>query len=448
MIEKYLDPWYDMYRNRSLTLVNPSAGFCNGLMPLGLACLSAFLKQHGIGNITFLDANFQDIWGLYKETDVVGITAVTQNFRIATAYATWVRQRQPGAVIILGGVHVTTAKELPEVFDIGVVGEGEITLLELMLLPEFTPEYLQNVLGICYRENGELKFTDPRPLVKNLDDFPLPDRELMNVEFYASPRMLIPYNHGRTLSLLTSRGCPFSCVFCSTKVHWNRFRAHSAERVVEEMELVINKYNVEILHLFDDLFTANKKRLFKVRDLMVEKGLNKKVRMMCLVRSDTTDDEVMQALKDMNVVVMGAGFESASPRMLKYLKKNTSTVEQHRNLVDLAIKYQIPVMASFLIGNPTETIEDLRETLEFQRSYRYTKMFQPLNYVTAVFPGTEYWDYALEHNIPVSSYELLVMDITNDINAFRNAPLITDIPVDQFFSIAQEFQYETVLKVT
>jgi radical SAM superfamily enzyme YgiQ (UPF0313 family) len=214
------------------------------------------------------------------------------------------------------------------------------------------------------------------------------------------------------------------------------------------MELVINKYGVEILHLFDDLFTANKKRLFKIRDLMVEKGLNKRVRMMCLVRSDTTDDDVMQALKEMNVVVTGAGMESASPRMLKYIKKDTTTVEDHRRLIELSEKYEIPVMGSFLIGNPTETMEDLQVTLDFIREYRYTKMFQPLVYVTAVFPGTEYFEIGKQKGIPVERYDLLVMDIVPDLGAFKRAPLLTEIPIEEFYKIAQEFQTETAIKLS
>jgi len=288
---------------------------------------------------------------------------------------------------------------------------------------------------------NDLRAGQPRRLYKtseyaDVSQTPVPDYHLLVRKKYAF------------MNIQISRGCPFSCSFCSTKVHWNRFRAHSAERVVEEMELVVNKYNVEILHLFDDLFTANKKRLFKIRDLMVEKGLNKRVRMMCLVRSDTTDDEIMQALKEMNIVVIGAGFESMSKKMLKYIKKDTTTVEQHKRLADLAIKYQIPLMASFLIGNPGETMEDLQETLEFIRSYRHTRMFQPLSYVAAVFPGTEYYDIAKQRNLPVDDYERILMDIVPDINAFKNAPLLTDLPLEDFYKIAQEFQYETVLKIT
>ena len=246
-------------KNRRLTLVNPPGGFCDGLMPLGLASLSAYLKQHGYSHIRLLDGNCQDIYGLPAETEILGITAVTQTIRAAIDYAVFAKSQQPNVIIILGGVHVTTARELPEPFDIGVIGEGELTLLELMKLPNLSPNCLTNVKGICYRQNGELIFTEPRPLVDNLDEFPIPDRDLMNTEYYGSPRTLIPYNHGRTMSILSSRGCPFSCVFCSTKIQWKKFRAHSAERVVEEMELIVNKYNIEIIHLFDDLFTANKK---------------------------------------------------------------------------------------------------------------------------------------------------------------------------------------------
>jgi anaerobic magnesium-protoporphyrin IX monomethyl ester cyclase len=158
-------------KNRKITFVNPSAGFCPGLMPLGLGSLSAYLKKHGFNNIRFLDANNENIETKYTDSDIVGITAVTQNMAMATRYAKWLKKKQPNVVIILGGVHVTTAKELPEPFDIGVIGEGEVTLLELVSLPEFTPEALANVKGVCYRQDGQLVFTPPRPWLKTWMNF-------------------------------------------------------------------------------------------------------------------------------------------------------------------------------------------------------------------------------------------------------------------------------------
>lgn len=432
--------------SRRLTLVNPSQGFCKGMIPLGLTYISSYLKQYGgFNNIDFLDANCQDIYSLFKRTDVVGITAVTQDIGEAVAFARYVKSIHD-IPVILGGVHLTTTRFLPEPFDIGVIGEGEQTMLELMNLPDFSIDNLKKIKGICYRENDAVVFNEDRELIENLDIIPLPDRDIANLGFYLVPQKLIPYHTGRTLSIMTSRGCPFGCVFCSTKIHWKKFRAYSAERVVIEIELLINKFGAEIIHIFDDLFIADKKRLIKIHNSIVSRGINRKVKFMCLVRSDMVDDHVMQLLKEMNVVVMGAGMESGSYKTLNFLKQNTTTVEMNKRLIDLSIKYQIPTMGSFMIGNPYESIEDLQETLDFIISYRNTPYFTPLTYIATAFPGTKFWDYAKENNIPVDDYDNIVMDIPSDINLLHGAPLLTKIPIEIFFNISQKFQNETIYK--
>jgi radical SAM superfamily enzyme YgiQ (UPF0313 family) len=440
MLKEYLKSEYTQYKQRKISLVNPPDPFFAGMMPLGIASLSAYLKLHGVSNIETLDSNCENINQKYIHADIVGVTAVTQSSVTAANFARFVKARHPDTLLVFGGVHMSTSHKMPEPFDVGVVGEGEVTMLELVMLPNFSIEELKKVPGICYRdENRNLKFTVPRLLVKNLDEFPIPDRESLNLDHYVASRLVVPGHPGRTLSMLSSRGCPFTCRFCSTKVHWSRFRAHSAERVVEELELLVDTYGAEVVELFDDLFTANKKRMFKIRDLMVEKGLNKRVQLMVLSRSDNTDDEVMKALKDMNVVVIGAGFESASQKMIKYIKKDTTTVQDHRNLIALAEKYGILIMASFLIGNPTETREDLEETLAFIREYHGSPAFVPLTYIAAVFPGTEYYDIAKERGLPVDEYDRILMDINPNIESYRRAPLLTELPIEEFFKISHQF---------
>lgn len=427
-------------KDRRLVFVNPPDPFFAGMMPLGIAYLSAYLKKHGFNNIGMLDSNWQNIYNDYQGADIVAITAVTQSVVSAANFAKMTKERNPNTIALLGGVHITTALSMPEPFDVGIIGEGEITLLELMKLEDFSEENLKTIKGICYRDaERKLKFTEPRPLIKDLDEFPIPDRDLMNMDHYIAPRLVVPGHPGNTLSILSSRGCPFTCRFCSTKVHWKRFRAHSAERVVEELELVVDKYGANVVELFDDLFTANKKRLFKVRDLMLEKGLNKRVKLMVLARSDTTDDEMMKAMKDMNVVVIGAGFESGSQKMIKYIKKDTTTVDDHRNLVALSQKYNILIMASFLIGNPTETKEDLEETLAFIRENQRFNTFVPLTYIAAAFPGTEYYEIAKSRGLPVDEYDRILMDINRNIESYRRAPLLTELPLEEFFRMSHKF---------
>jgi len=431
---------------KRLTLVYASQGFCTGILSLGLASISAYLKYYGkFEDISVLDANCQDIYKDFTPTDVVGITAVTQDIGNAIRFAQYVK-RKADIPVILGGVHLSTLGQLPEPFDLGVIGEGEVTMLELMSLPDLSPENLRTVKGICYRDGGEVVFTEPRELIKDLNTIPLPDRELFNLDYYLQPRNLIPYYTGRTLTMLSSRGCPFNCRFCSTKVHWKKFRAFSAERVVAEMELLIIKYKVEIIHIFDDLFIADKKRLLAISKLVKEKGLDRKVKFMCLVRSDMVDATVMSVLKDMNVVATGAGMESGSNRMLRYLKRDTTTVEMNNDLIALSTRYQIPVMGSFMVGNPGETLQDLQDTLDFMLSHRDNKYFTPLTYITTTFPGTEFWDYAKARNIPVDEYDRIVMDIPSSVDALKDAPLLTDLPLPEFFDLALKCHQETLYK--
>lgn len=427
---------------KRLTLVNPSQGFSTGCIPLGLASISAYLKKYGgMKEIRLLDANCQDLYQNFIPPDIVGITSATQDIKHAIRFAEFVKSH--GDIpVILGGVHISTYRILPAPFDVGVIGEGEETMLELMQLKDFTQETISSVKGICYNVGGKTFFTEPRPIISPLDRIPIPDRDFANLDYYLRKQQIIPYHSGRSLTMISSRGCPFNCVFCSTKVHWQKFRSFSAERVLEEIELLINKYGAEIIHIFDDLFIADKKRLIEIHNLIVKKGINKQVKFMCLVRSDMLDDQTMTLLKEMNVVVTGIGMESGCPRTLNYLKRRTTTVEKNRHAIELSNKYNIPTMGSFMVGNPGETEEELLQTLEFIKGYRHSPYLSPLSYIAAAFPGTEFWLYAKERNIPVENFDDIVMDIPDTIDKLKCSPLLTEIPMERFFAITQLFAKE------
>ena len=259
---------------KRLTLVNISKGFERGIMPLGLVSIATYLKSRGnYKNITLLDANCQDIYKEMKPTDIVGISSVTQDINRAIRFAGFVKKNYK-VPVILGGVHISTYRRLPEpYFDAGVAGEGEQTMLELMRLDKFTNEELSKIDGVCFNQNGKTVFTRPRDPIGPLDKIPIPDRDIANLDFYLKRRKIIPYYKGRSLTMMTSRGCPFNCAFCSTKVHWGGYRSFSAERVVEEIELLINKYKAEIIHIFDDLFIVEKNRLIRIHDMLVKNRL-------------------------------------------------------------------------------------------------------------------------------------------------------------------------------
>ena len=129
--------------------------------------------------------------------------------------------------------------------------------------------------------------------------------------------------------------------------------------------------------------------------------------------------------------------------MLEYLKKRTTTINDNRRAIELANRYNIPTMGSFMIGNPNETENDMIKTLKFIRSYRYSPFLSPLSYIATAFPGTELWDYAKTKGINVDNFDDIVMDIPNNAASLKKAPLLTNIPLDRFFTVAQLFAKET-----
>jgi len=429
---------------QSLTLVNVSQGFNTGIMPLGLASISAYLKQHGIADVRFLDSNCQDIYRDYVPTDCVGVSAVSQDAERAVKFARFVKSRGETPVV-LGGVHVSTYRQLPEPFDLGVIGEGEQTMLELMRLDGWADGRAREVPGVCWREGAETRFAPPRALFEPLDQLPLPDRDLANLAHYLAPQRIIPFHTGRSMTLLSSRGCPFRCVFCSTKVHWRKFRGFSAGRVLAEMEVLIEKYGVEIIHLFDDLFIADKRRFAAIHEGVLARGYHRRVKFMCLVRSDMLDDETMQRLQEMNVVVTGIGMESGNDEVLAYLKQGTTTVEDNARAIALSARYRIPTMGTFMVGNPHESEAQLLDTLRFIQGYRDNPYFAPLSYIATTFPGTPFWDLAKERGVPVEAFDRIAMDIPDSMEKLAAAPLLCEIPLDRFFPILQAFQQETVI---
>lgn len=430
---------------KSLALVNVNKGFEGGILPLGLCSISAYLKLYGnVRDIVLLDSNRQDIYRDFVPKDVVGISAVSQTLKEAIRFARFVKQRHPGSAIVLGGVHISTCQELPDCFDLGIIGEGEETMLELMRLDSLTVESIGRIAGVCYLKDGVTVTSEPRTLIQPLDRIPLPDRSIADMDFYLQDRQIIPYHTGRSLTIMTSRGCPYKCIFCSTKTHWQTFRGFSAARVVEEIELLVTLYRAEIIHIFDDLFVADRKRFHEIQRAVVERDLHKKARFMCLARADMLDEQTMGLLKAMNVVVIGVGMESGCDKTLRYLKNSpAASVDSNRRAIELSNQFGIPIMGSFMIGNPGETEHELLQTLDFIRNYRTSPFLAPLTYIATAFPGTEFWEFAAGHGLPVYDFDSIVMDIPDRIETLERAPLLTDIPRQRFFEISQLFAKET-----
>jgi radical SAM superfamily enzyme YgiQ (UPF0313 family) len=324
-----------------------------------------------------------------------------------------------------------------------VIGEGEQIVLELVNLFEregsFPSDILKNIDGLVFHEGSNLHITNPRKQIQPLDSIPFPARDLLKMkEYYLQPRR-VPHIPGKIAigtHIMSSRGCPYHCVFCSSASFWKGIRFHSAKYFVEEIKEVTEKYKINTISILDDLFIADKKRVREIKELLKKEGLSGKIEFGCFGRTNLIDDKICKTLKEMNVTSVAFGFESGSEKILNYLKKGTVTAKNNIDAVKICRQNNLNVTGSFMIGNPNETKEDLEMTRNFIRDY-------PIDaaalFITTPLPGTELWELAKKEN--------LVNDNMNWNEVDKNFNWTTDdkIPENTFFKFAGD--NETRLKL-
>ena len=366
--------------------------------PLGLLYMAAVLEQHGI-EVGVIDGigeglKHEDLENRIAEfsPDVVGIACMmTETYPDSAEMARIARRAAPKAKIILGGHNASFVADniienLPEA-DYVVVGEGEYTFLELVRSIS-NKSNVRRVKGVMYRNNGRATFTGVREPVQNLDELPFPAKHLLpqNVRYgqfwYGRYRVALKNLSG----IITSRGCPFGCTFCScTAFSGRKIRARSPENVVKEMEYLVNERGVEQIFIVDDNFTWHPKRVIEICKLIKDRDLE--FDWFCEGRVDTASEEMYKSMADAGCWLIFLGLESGSQRILDYYKKKT-TVENGWRAVALAQKAGIDVIGSFIVGAPVETEEDYQKTLDFiTRADMDAVSISSLN----VYPGTELW---------------------------------------------------------
>ena len=215
--------------------------------------------------------------------------------------------------------------------------------------------------------------------VNNLDDYPPPARDIFSEDYWKD---------GVT-SLLTSRGCPFHCSFCQVSEEWKICRYHSAKRIVNEIKELVNKYKIHTIGIIDDLFIANKVRIKEIIKLLKKEGLLGKIRFAVNGRSNLITKELTKLLKEMGVAEIALGLESMSPKILPLLK-DRATVEDNKNAVKIIYNSGLKTGGLFMIGTPSETIEDMKITYEYVKENRH-KFGGMQICVTTPLPKTKLW---------------------------------------------------------
>ncbi len=268
--------------------------------------------------------------------------------------------------------------------DFGILGEAEDTLKDIL-----ENKSKNDISGIYYKENGEVKFTGKRPFIEDLDSLPFPARHLVDNNIYRRPD-----NNKVQATIKVSRGCPFHCFFClATPVSGAKVRRRSPENIVAEIRECVEKYNIKNFLFWSDIFNIDKDWTMKLCQAIIDSGL--KITWSANTRADTADYEMAKMMYKSGCRLVSIGVESGSQYMLEKMGKKI-TLNDVRRTVKVFKKAKIRIYNYFVIGLPWETEETVEETIKF--AIELNSDF--ISFYTATpLPGSRFYDYASEHNL-------------------------------------------------
>jgi radical SAM superfamily enzyme YgiQ (UPF0313 family) len=363
-------------------------------IPLGLGYLGAVAEREG-HEVTVIDCQAERLtYDAFRarisqgSPDVIGVTATTLLYKSAMKLIDIAKEAQPQAVTILGGSHGTfwdenALKEYPSL-DMVVRREGEITFIELLKKLKAGGS-LNEVLGVTFRaKDGKIVRTPDRPFIEDLDALPFPAHDLLPLDSLKHMgKVLFP--------LITSRGCVYWCDFCSTVRMFGRgYRWRSPKNVVDEMQLLHDKYGVTQVTFYDDAFTVNRERVFKICEQLHARKLE--MTWDCGTRVDMVDREMLKAMRDAGCIAVWLGVESGSEAILGKMNKKIK-LDQSRLAYKIAQDVGLMTIANVVLGFPGETEQTAWETI------RFVKELNPDHvgfYVATPYPGTPMYDQVKE----------------------------------------------------
>lgn len=388
-------------------------------VPIGLSYIKSYCEENfpcTIKIVSTIDERVLEV----EKPDIVGISCYAATYDKVRKLAALCKRK--GLSVVVGGEQVTVLPHLlTKEMDVGVRGEGEHVFLELLKLYDngWNREGLMSIRGLVFRDpSGKLIITEPQSGIVELADLPIPD-------------LLLGNESTDLLCLMSSRGCPYRCVFCATGWH-NNVHLMPPERVVETIVYHLEKYpQLRRVKFWDDLFTVKIKRIERIVELLEERGPTKRLSFAVCTRADHINESLVRLLRRMNCTHISMGLESGCDRTLKYINKGT-TVEVNRRAVELLHSRGFSTEASFIVGFPPETKEDIYETYEFIKSIPINKIqvFLPITY-----PGTKLWKLAEERGLVSEAMDWEQLDL---IATMANPGSV----LDRFVIISEELSRE------
>jgi len=339
-----------------------------GIFPsLPLLQLAAWIRQAGFP-IQLIDLHAENLYPKdatprVQEYDpqIVALTAKTLGWPAVIEVAQMVKAACPKAIVVVGGPHLSIYPKESltwECFDIAVVGDGEETFLDICEAVE-SGSSLEDIPGTCVRKGGEIVMNASRSVPKDIDKYPMPAWDLVDVNRYHCLTLLKPF-----ATMVTTRGCPWHCGYCS-QVYSDKLRFRDPVLVVDEMEWLVKNHGVREIVMFDETFTIGKKRMRKFSEEVLRRDL--KVKFNIRARVDTVDREVLELLKRAGLRSIHMGVEAGTDRVLKIMNKQI-TREQTERAFRIAREVGIETRGYFMVGYYDSTPQDVEEMIKFSAS--------------------------------------------------------------------------------
>jgi radical SAM superfamily enzyme YgiQ (UPF0313 family) len=389
--------------------------------PLGIMYLASYARQFGPPvDFVLTDGvleGFDETLDIVKESkaDIIGISAVTTNIIGAYELIDFIRKELPGTIIIIGGPHPTAMPE--EAFersdpDVVVMGEGEKTFTELLGYyagDHEGVEELKRIDGLCLHDGVKIIKTKGRDFIENLDIIPFPARDLIAMEKYKGYPI---YKANPSSAILSSRGCPFNCTFCSNNI-WKsakpHYRVRSPKNIVDELEILVSQGYREFFDFSDELNTnlEYSKEIFRE---IIRRNLN--IFLKCQLRAKPIDEELVTLMKDAGVWYIHLGIESGNKETIIGIRKKV-THEDIERCCRLLKKHGIKIWGLFMYFNIWERdnilyVEDYEKSLN---TFHYAKRMYKDKFIDyfggsicTPTPGSELWNIALRHQLIKEEY--------------------------------------------
>lgn len=388
---------------KDILLVNPKEDrpiFMGG-PPLGLLWIANYLEKNDYNvGVVDLEVEEVDLKQIIEEAapQIIGIGGTSSTRFESFEIARIAKSVDTSITTVYGGCHATFTAEdtLSHIKDIDVIvrGEGEYTVLDLARAIIDEDADLKNILGISYRDDGNIVHNPPRPRISDLDALGLPARHLVNMQRYVQTLYILNLPAG---TIMTSRGCPFNCSYCSASAMFGRiYTTRSAKCVVDEVELLIEKYGVKGIRFFDSTFTLNRKHVLSICDELTKRGF--KIPWNCEIRVDTVDKDLLKKMQEAGCYFMDIGVESANEKVLKLMNKQI-TLEQAENVINWADELGLITNVAFTFGHIGETFEDCLETKKFIKKWRdkITNVAEGIGIL--IYPGTPVESFAKSNGL-------------------------------------------------